>query len=61
MLAEYRAATLAYAELTKELERLSFNGSLSVITKQLEKTEAARNECERTRLAFGSHKTEHAR
>lgn len=40
----YSAATEAYAELTKELERLSFNGSLSVVADQLEKTEAARRE-----------------
>jgi hypothetical protein len=60
LLAEYNAATQAYARLTKELAFLASNTSISVFTERLERTEVARHECERTRLAFRSHKAEHA-
>ena len=60
LMAEYNAATQAYARLTKELAFLAANSSLSVFTEGLEKTEEARHACERTRLAFRSHKAEHA-
>ena len=60
LMAEYNAATQVYAKLTNELAFLAANSSLSVFTERLEKTEEARHECERTRLAFRSHKAEHA-
>jgi hypothetical protein len=60
LMAEYNAATQAYARLTQELAPLGATCSLSVFTERLEKTEVARHECERTRLAFRSHKAEHA-
>ena len=59
LLKEYNAATQAYARLAKELAFLAANSSLSVFTERLEKTEVAMHECERTRVAFRSHKAEH--
>jgi hypothetical protein len=59
LLAEYSAATRTYVRLTKELAFLAANSPLSVFTERLGKTESARRECERTRLAFRSHKAEH--
>jgi hypothetical protein len=60
LLAEYHAATQADARLAKELAYLATDSSSSVFTERLNKTEEARHECERTRLAFRSHKAEHA-
>ena len=41
LLAEYNAATQAYARLTKELTYLATNSSISVFTERLEKTEGS--------------------
>ncbi len=59
LLAEYIRATKEHAKATKHLATLAGRASLSLFSEVLAETEKARRVCERTRLAFRSHRAEH--